>query len=289
LAAGSGAKVSTWIESSGDCRRSTASWAFTVHRHLEEELKRPVTFNFTGCYGARVPDVTELQLPAIGSSTRWITLVVAGNDVDWGRAIKECVTWRTTAKASMASRTDACHADDTSDACKAEAVAAGESQELAQKFNCTEDVIARQAKLPALKVALIALYKEIKHRAPQAQVLVTGVPYLASMPYGSFLGIGGWLNWDEVNALTDGVNLANKFIQKACEEAGVTFVPVSQEFVGRSCGGHPELVNCLVFNTIPRSFHPTEAGSAVFAKEVLQYIDMSHGVTTAAAGARQEL
>ena len=244
-ASGVGAKSDSWIASSGSCYRSTDSWAYSVRTYIARQAGQPVPLRFKACAGAVVADVRNNQLSALSTATRWVTLSVGGNDLEFGKTIQECVLLR--------------QGSDTPD------------------FDCTDEVTARQALLPDLKKSLVAIYTEVKQRAPNAQILVTGYPYLASKPYGDVLGFAGLLTQSEVDALEEGVDKADATIQEACVEAGVTFVDTRQEFIGKSCGGDPQWINCLVYNpvlgrdsgaAVVRSFHPNAAGNAAYARVV---------------------
>lgn len=250
FASGAGAPQSTWDSLSGDCARSSDSWAYDVRSHIASVLGESPPFKFVACGGANVTTVREGQLKALSNTTtRWVTLSVGGNDLDFASTISECLFFKVSSNSIS--------------------------------HDCTDAVKAREEQLPELKKTLVALYKEIQTLAPKAQVLVLGYPYLASRPYGAAtVGLPGPFNilsQSEVDALRTGVNKAAETIEEACAEAGVHFVDMRPASDGKACGGTPELLNCLILSPSKRerfrSFHPNTAGNAAYGEVVVEKLN----------------
>jgi lysophospholipase L1-like esterase len=82
----SGVGAGSYIDSSGDCQRSTKAYPY-----LWNAAHAPSSFAFTACSGATTDDVLADQLGPLNSSTSLVSISVGGNDAGFADVMTTCV------------------------------------------------------------------------------------------------------------------------------------------------------------------------------------------------------
>ncbi|MFJ3986802.1 SGNH/GDSL hydrolase family protein [Streptomyces fungicidicus] len=82
----SGVGAGSYIDSSGDCKRSTNAYPY-----LWAAANSPSSFSFTACSGARTGDVLAGQLGPLNSGTSLVSVSVGGNDAGFADVMTTCV------------------------------------------------------------------------------------------------------------------------------------------------------------------------------------------------------
>ncbi|WP_210586407.1 SGNH/GDSL hydrolase family protein [Streptomyces sp. GESEQ-35] len=82
----SGLGAGSYLSSSGDCKRSTKSYAY-----LWAAANSPSTFDFTACSGARTDDVLANQLGPVNAATTLVSITIGGNDAGFMDVMVTCV------------------------------------------------------------------------------------------------------------------------------------------------------------------------------------------------------
>lgn len=67
------------------CQRSTYAYPYLV-----SQARANTTLSFLACSGAKTTDVNSTQIPAMSSSTNWVTMTIGGNDVGFGSLVMSC-------------------------------------------------------------------------------------------------------------------------------------------------------------------------------------------------------
>ncbi|MEN3613065.1 GDSL-type esterase/lipase family protein [Plantactinospora sp. ZYX-F-223] len=134
---------------------------------------------------------------------------------------------------------------------------------------CTHREPALNATVDALYNPLRLLYRDLRLRAPGADIFVAGYPQLVAPGLPCPLAINAALDDDERRMIVRlGVRL-NNVIQQAAFDAGVVAFTgeVMARFAGNqhaACGNDP-WINDLVFSYRESSFHPFEPGNLAYA------------------------
>lgn len=196
------------------------------------------------CSGATTTTV-EQQIGAaeIGPRTRSVTLTVGGNDIGWSQALAGCI---------------------------------GTPQVCSAAFAETA------ARVPGVTASIIGLIRSIVAKAPNADIYVTGYPYL----FGDFRGTcdvgvspaGTPIVVDRaiatnVNAIIFGLNAAIARGVVKSGERHVTYVSISAFSLSHGlCGSGTDWINGVLFSggyPLPVSLHPNVAGEKAYAQRVL--------------------
>lgn len=212
----SGTGTKDYIDDGTECLRSTKAYPSLV------AAARGYALNFRACSGAKIADVTNTQLSALSSSTRYVTLSVGGNDAGFTDVITECAQpgWMSDCNASI---------------------------DGAQSFiNGT---------LPG---RLKTLYASIKAKAPNAKVVVAGYPRLFM---GEDCNALTFFSPEEETRLNQTADLVNAKTSAAAAAAGFTFANPTSAFTGHAVCDDPEWLNGLS-NPIVNSYHPNKLGHA---------------------------
>jgi lysophospholipase L1-like esterase len=170
------------------------------------------------CSGATIADVRANQLSALSTDTDFVTLTVGGNDAQFSSVVKACLT--------------------ESDAyCKT----ATEWMSYYAKNQLVDE--------------LAALYKDIKARAPQAEITVLGYPQALSTT-GTCPVID--LSTAKRTYMNNFADALAEGAKAAAAKEPVTFLDVRGAFKGHGACGSDPWINDLTAGT--EVFHPTLAG-----------------------------
>ncbi len=208
-----------------DCGQSRRGYPALLDRDTRASLRANAT-----CNGATTQTVLTSQLPALTPRTQLVTLTVGGNDLGFVAVATAC-------------------AGGPSAACQA-------------AIDAALALLAPQPTGPSvLATRLTATYGAVATRAPRADILVTGYPYLFEPP------VPGQPNAAVVLALNNATAALNATIRAtvaASAAAGVEigYVDVTTGFAGHGIGsGRP-----FLHATGPEALHPTARGHRVYAK-----------------------
>ena len=80
----SGTGTRSYISDGTSCQRSVYAYPSLI------ASARGYSLNFRACSGARVSDVTNTQLSALSTATRYVSLSVGGNDIGFTSVLTEC-------------------------------------------------------------------------------------------------------------------------------------------------------------------------------------------------------
>ncbi|MDO5736717.1 MAG: SGNH/GDSL hydrolase family protein [Propionibacteriaceae bacterium] len=196
------------------------------------------------CSGKTTADIAaQLEIADIGPNTRSVTVTVGGNDVGWSDALMVCMVNQQACSGAFA------------------------------------DVAA---KIPAVKTSIAGVIGQVAAVAPNANVYVTGYPYL----FGDFKGTctvgtgptGAPIVVDRtaattVNAAVIGLNVAIAAGVKKSGDRDATYVDVSFLSLRHGlCGSGSDWINGVQFSgpyPLPSSLHPNLAGERSYASRVL--------------------
>lgn len=212
----SGTGTRSYIDDGTSCQRSTSAYPSLLAQELGYAL------NFRACSGATIPDVTNSQLGALSSATRYVTISVGGNDAGFADVLTECATpyW----------------AGDCDGAIDG-----------AQSFITT--TLPRQ---------LSTLYSSIRTKAPSARVVVVGYPRIFN---GEDCNAATFFSPGEEARLNQTADLLNSRLASAAGAGGFSFADPTSRFVGHAVCDDPEWLNGLS-NPIGESYHPNGDGHA---------------------------
>ena len=181
----------------------------------------PKSFTDLACSGATTDDVLSSQVPLLSSGADLITITIGGNDAGFAPTVLSCEV--------------------SSDAACAATVASAENT-------------IRQS-LPA---KLDNTYAAIKHKAPQAEVVVLDYPLLFDTSTSS-CGLTG-LDLAKRKVLNDGAQVLDDLIQARVAASGFHYAEVRGTFAGHGiCSSSPYLNNLTIVPPT-NSFHPTKTG-----------------------------
>ncbi len=201
-----------------------------------------LALDFRACSGAAVADVRSTQTRALSPSTRYVTVTVGGNDVSFAPVLTEC------AKPSWWGNCNG-------------------------RINDALQILRTQ--LPA---RLAGLYAEIRTRAPQATVVVTGYPLLFN---GQDCNLLTFFSPAEEQRLNDATNELDALIQSQATAAGFTFADPRPAFAGHAVCDRPEYLNGASYPII-NSYHPNSSGHAAYAAVVQPALAIPAGATARA-------
>lgn len=210
---------------------------------------------FVACSGSMIPDLSNPnhketdeppQLDALDDDVSLVTLTLGGNDLGFGAVVQDCV------------------------------LNGEQGVPFAPTCRAThDDRIAKR--LPELRAELLASYRQIREKAPNARIVVVGYPELfvenPSDNYGNLLFAEDqlWMNQKaaELNAM----------LASAAKDAGAEFVDPTEAFRGHGIGSADSWINDLDFGgpgvmlADPSSFHPNAAGHAALAELIQQQLE----------------
>lgn len=212
----SGLGTRSYLDDGTSCKRSVYAHPSLI------ATQRGYALNFRACSGATVPDVTNLQLSALSSTTSYVTVSVGGNDAGFADVLTECATpwW------------------------------AGD---------CNGAIDDAQSYIKnVLPGALTTLYQRIGNRAPNATVVVSGYPRIFM---GEVCNAGTWFSPAEMQRLNETANLLNNRTSSAVSAAGFSFANPTKRFVGHAVCDDVEWINGLS-NPTDESYHPNRDGQA---------------------------
>ena len=210
----SGTGTRSYINDGTSCQRSVYAYPSLL------ASQKGYALNFRACSGARIADVTNTQLSALSSSTRYVTISVGGNDAGFADVLTEC------ALPGWAS-------------------------------NCNGAINTAQAFInTTLPGRLSTLYASIRSRAPQARVVVVGYPRIFN---GEDCNALTWFSPDEESRLNATADLLNAKLSAAASARGFGFANPTSRFIGHAVCDSPEWINGLS-NPISESYHPKVAG-----------------------------
>jgi hypothetical protein len=210
----SGTGTRSYISDGTSCQRSTYAYPSLV------AAARGYSLNLRACSGAKVADVTDTQLSALGASTSYVTISVGGNDAGFADVLTECATpwW------------------------------AGD---------CDGAIDQAQAFINnTLPGRLSTLYAAIRSRAPQAKVVVVGYPRIFM---GEDCNAGTWFSPEEQTRLNQTADLLNSRTAAQASARGFSFANPTNRFVGHAVCDDVEWLNGLS-NPISESYHPNKPG-----------------------------
>jgi len=210
----SGTGTRSYISDGTSCQRATYAYPSLI------AASRGYALNFRACSGARIGDVTNSQLGALSSGTRYVTISVGGNDAGFADVLTECATpwWAGDCNGAIDS---------------------------AQSFiNNT---------LPG---RLSTLYTSIRSKAPNAKVVVVGYPRIFM---GEDCNAGTWFSPAEMTRLNQTADLLNSRTSTVAANKGFSFANPTSRFVGHAVCDDVEWINGLS-NPVSESYHPNRAG-----------------------------
>ena len=212
----SGTGIGSYLDDGTSCQRSVHAYPSLLATQKGYEL------NFRACSGATISDVTNAQLGALSSATRYVTISVGGNDAGFADVLTECATpwW------------------------------AGD---------CDGAVDGAQAFINStLPGRLDALYAAIRAAAPSARVVVVGYPRIFN---GEDCNAATWFSPEEEARLNGTADLLNSRLAGAASARGFGFADPTGAFIGHAVCDDPEWINGLSW-PISESYHPNASGHA---------------------------
>ncbi|WP_183094666.1 SGNH/GDSL hydrolase family protein [Nocardioides stalactiti] len=210
----SGVGTRSYTSESGSCQRSTYAYPALVAQ------QKGYALTFKACSGATVTTVTNSQLSAVVSTTKYVTISVGGNDAGFSGVVTECAQpgWMS---------------------------------------NCDGAINTAQSYINnTLPGRLSTLYASIKSRAPGAVVVVTGYPRLFM---GEDCNAGTWFSPAEETRLNQTADLLNAKLSAAASAKGFKFANPTSRFIGHAVCDDVEWLNGLS-NPISESYHPNKLG-----------------------------
>ncbi len=212
----SGVGTRSYIDDGTSCQRSNYAYPKLV------AAQKGYALNFKACSGATVSTVTNTQLSALTSTTKYVTISVGGNDAGFSSVITECAQpgWMSDCNGAI---------DD------------------AQYYiNST---------LPS---RLSTLYSSIRSRSPYAVVVVVGYPRVFN---GEDCNAGTWFSPSEETRLNATADLLNSKLSAAASARGFKWANPTSRFVGHAVCDDVEWINGLS-NPVSESYHPNRTGQS---------------------------
>jgi lysophospholipase L1-like esterase len=212
----SGTGTRSYLSDGTDCLRSVYAYPSLVAASQRYDL------NFRACSGATVADVQNLQVPALGDATAYVTVSVGGNDAGFADVLTECAqpAW------------------------------------LSDCMGAIDD--AEYLVTSVLPGRLSSLYSQIGGRAPNARVVVVGYPRIFG---GEDCNAGTWFSGTEMSRLNATADLLNERTEQLAVAAGFAFADPTDVFVGHAVCADQEWINGLSW-PIVESYHPNRDGHA---------------------------
>ncbi|WP_163510978.1 SGNH/GDSL hydrolase family protein [Fodinicola acaciae] len=195
----SGVGTRSYTYDNSSCKRSNYAYPVLDSQRLELSL------TFAACSGARVPDVLNNQLGSLSSGTRYVTVMVGGNDAGFSSVITQCAKpW---------------------------------------PYTCWGDIDNAQNYIRnTLPGSLDGLYSKIRSLAPNAKVTVVGYPRIFN---GQQCNAGARISPDEQSRLNETSDLLATTIGGRASAHGFGFVDVRSAFTGHAVCDNPEWINGL--------------------------------------------
>ncbi|MER5556645.1 SGNH/GDSL hydrolase family protein [Streptomyces sp. NPDC002793] len=191
-----------------------------AYPYLWRNANAPSSFAFVACSGATTASVSSGQLGALSSSTSLVSVTAGGNDVGFADVMQTCV--------------------------------------LQSEANCVSRVNTAVSQVRnSLPGSLDSLYRGIRARAPQAQVVVLGYPRFYKLSGSCIAG----LTETERGAINNASDVLNDVLAKRAADAGFTYSSVVDEFTGHElCSGDAWIHSVTV--PITNSYHPKAVGQS---------------------------
>ncbi len=210
----SGTGTRTYLNDGTSCRRSVYAYPSLL------ASARGWSLNFRACSGAKIADVSTLQLSALSASTGYVTISVGGNDAGFSSVLTACAQpwWAADCYGAI---------------------------------DRAESYIRN-----TLPGALQSLYASIRNRAPSAQVVVVGYPRIFN---GTDCNSATWFSPSEMTRLNAASDLMNSKTSAAAKAAGFSFADPTSRFVGHAVCDSSEWINGLSSPT-SESYHPKTTG-----------------------------
>jgi lysophospholipase L1-like esterase len=212
----SGVGTRSYISDGTSCQRSTYAYPYLVAQ------QKGYTLSFKACSGATTSTVTNSQLSAVVSTTKYVTISVGGNDAGFSSVITEC------AQPGWMSNCDGA-------------------------INTAQSFINN-----TLPGRLNTLYASIRSRAPGAVVVVTGYPRIFM---GEDCNAATWFSPAEETRLNQTADLLNAKLSAAASAKGFKFANPTSRFVGHAVCDDVEWINGLS-NPVSESYHPNRLGQS---------------------------
>ncbi|KQY57571.1 MULTISPECIES: SGNH/GDSL hydrolase family protein [unclassified Nocardioides] len=212
----SGTGTRSYIDDGTSCQRSTYAYPSLI------AAARGYSLNFRACSGARIPDVTNNQLSALTSTTKYVSISVGGNDAGFADVLTECAQpgWMS---------------------------------------DCDGAIDGAQAYINnTLPAKLSTLYAAIRAKSPTAKVVVVGYPRIFN---GEDCNALTWFSPAEESRLNATADLLNSRTATQAGAKGFSFANPTSRFVGHAVCDDPEYLNGLS-NPISESYHPNKPGHA---------------------------
>ncbi|WP_369030202.1 SGNH/GDSL hydrolase family protein [Streptomyces adonidis] len=184
------------------------------------------------CSGATIADVRANQLSAVTSGTDLVTLTVGGNDAQFSTVVQNCLL-------------------ESDSYCKT-----------------ATDWMSYYAK-NQLVTELATLYKDIKAKAPGAEIVVVGYPQALSLTGTCPVIDLSTAKRTYMNAFADALAEGAK---AATAQESVTFVDVRDTFKGHGACGTDPWINNLSSGTT-EVFHPNLTGYIYYADQLNKALD----------------
>jgi lysophospholipase L1-like esterase len=212
----SGVGTRSYLDDGTSCQRSPYAYPSLVAAAKGYDL------NFRACSGAKIADVTNAQLGALSTATRYVTISVGGNDAGFSGVLTECAQpgWLS---------------------------------------NCGGAINTAQAYINnTLPGRLATLYSSIRAKAPSARVVVVGYPRVFN---GEDCNAATFFSPAEETRLNQTADLLDARLSAAASARGFGFVDPTSRFVGHAVCDSVEWMNGFS-NPISESYHPNRLGQS---------------------------
>ncbi|SDP51413.1 GDSL-like Lipase/Acylhydrolase family protein [Pedococcus dokdonensis] len=210
----SGTGTRSYINDGTSCQRSVYAYPSLI------AASKGLPLNFRACSGAKVADVTNTQLSALGAGTTQVSISVGGNDAGFADVLTECAQpgWMSDCNGAI---------------------------------DGAQNIVNN-----TLPSRLSTLYGSIRAKAPNAKVVVVGYPRIFM---GEDCNAFTWFSPAEETRLNQMADLLNSKISAQASARGFSFVNPTSRFVGHAVCDDVEWLNGLS-NPISESYHPNVAG-----------------------------
>ncbi|WP_067439758.1 SGNH/GDSL hydrolase family protein [Nocardioides jensenii] len=212
----SGTGTRSYVDDGTSCQRSTYAYASLI------AAARGYSLNLRACSGAKIPDVTNNQLSALTTTTKYVSISIGGNDAGFADVLTECAMpgWMS---------------------------------------DCNGAIDGAQAYINnTLPAKLSTLYASIRAKSPTAKVVVVGYPRIFN---GEDCNALTWFSPAEETRLNATADLLNSRTATQASAKGFSFANPTSRFIGHAVCDDPEYLNGLS-NPISESYHPNKAGHA---------------------------
>jgi len=193
-----------------------------AYPYLYQQAQSPSSFSFQACSGATAPDIESGQLSALGSGTGLVSLTDGGDDVGFSTVMEDCVLY--------------------------------------SQSTCLSAITsAEKQATTTLPGTLDTLYTDIRHDAPNAQVVVMGYPELYDLSQSSDCSGLSTKSRTALNGAAD--TLDSVIATQVAKYSGFTFADVRGYFSGHEICDSDSWINSVTW-PITDSYHPTAEGQA---------------------------